>query len=95
MTFTESMRPFPILVERIALYSKDSEKDQNALNRLERLKAECARTGVGLIVFTDPKNFETYETLVEPRANYADLSEVEAFIATDIKEKDQILKWAM
>ena len=60
-----------------------------------RLKIECARTGVGLMVFKDPKEFETYETLVEPRANFADLSEVNEFIATQITERDQILKWLM
>jgi hypothetical protein len=46
----------------LALYAKPSDQDAKATSRLERLKIECARTGVGLIVFTDPKNFETYDT---------------------------------
>jgi hypothetical protein len=79
----------------LALYTKNKETDPNAESRLERLKIECARTGVGLIVFTDPKNFETYDTLVEPRANFADLTEVNEFIATEITERDKILKWLM
>jgi hypothetical protein len=80
----------------LALYAKKSEQaDESAARRLERLKIECARTGVGLIVFSDPKNFETYDVLVEPRANFADLSEVNEFIATEITEKDKILKWLM
>jgi hypothetical protein len=79
----------------LAIYDKNSDHDPEAASKLERLKIECARTGVGLIVFTDPNNFETYETLVEPRANFADLSEVNEFIATQITEKDKILKWLM
>ena len=42
----------------------------------------------------DPDNFETYDTLAEPRANFADLSEVNEFIATEITERDKILMWA-
>lgn len=79
----------------LALYTKNQLDDPAAQNRLERLKIECARTGVGFIVFDNPSDFNTYETLVEPRANFADLSEVNDFIATEIAEKDKIIKWLM
>lgn len=72
----------------LALYTKNQEADPNAETRLDRLKIECARTGVELMVFSDPKNFKTYETLVEPRANFADLSEVNEFIATQISPNE-------
>jgi len=79
----------------LAVYTKNQLGDLAANSRLERLKIECARTGVGLIVFDDPYDFNTYKPLVEPRANFADLSEVNDFIATEITEKDKILKWLM
>ncbi len=79
----------------LAVYTKNQLNDPAAQNRLERLKIECARTGVGLIMFDNPCDFNTYETLVEPRANFADLSEVNDFIATEITEKDKIIKWLM
>lgn len=79
----------------LAIYTKNQLDDPAAKNRLERLKIECARTGVGLIVFDNDMDFNTYETLVEPRANFADLSEVNDFIATEIVEKDKIIKWLM
>ena len=53
----------------LAKYTKNQESDPNAESRLDRLKVECARTGVGLIAFTDPNDFETYDTWVEPRVN--------------------------
>lgn len=76
----------------LALYKKGN-LDEKVAERLGRVETECARTGIGLIIFTDPKNFETYETRVEPRANPVDLSEVNEFIAREIKDRDQILKW--
>jgi len=32
----------------------------------ERIQNECERFGVGLLYFSDPKNYDTFEVLVEP-----------------------------
>jgi hypothetical protein len=61
--------------------------------KLERVKIECARTGVGLIVFQDPKDPESFEFLIEPRANWTDLSEVNDFIESSISSRETIRRW--
>jgi hypothetical protein len=61
--------------------------------RLDRIKAECARSGVGLLRFAKPDDLSTFVTVVEPRANWVDLSEVDEFISTQITDKEKIRDW--
>lgn len=62
-------------------------------DRMERIKVECARSGVGLLLFADPGDLDTFRTLVEPRANWVDLSEVDEFISTQITDKEKVRDW--
>jgi hypothetical protein len=64
-----------------------------AAERLERIKVECARSGVGLLQFADPSDLSTFVTVVEPKANWVDLSEVDEFISTQIMAKERIRDW--
>jgi hypothetical protein len=75
----------------LAIFCPDSGGEVK--RQLERIKLECARTGVGLITFSDPGDFETFETLVEPTGNWADLSEVNEFVATQIADRERIRNW--
>jgi hypothetical protein len=61
--------------------------------RLDRIKVECARSGVGLLLFAKPGDLSTFVTVVEPRANWVDLSEVDEFISTQIADKEKIRDW--
>lgn len=70
-----------------------NERDHVFKIKLDRIKAECLRYGVGLIVFSDPGDFETFVTYVEPRANWVDLSDVNEFISTQISGRDRIRRW--
>jgi hypothetical protein len=53
----------------------------------ERIKNECERFGVGLMYFTDPKSYDTYDVLVEPERREPDPAEVNNFILVQIGEK--------
>lgn len=64
-----------------------------AEDRMTRIELECARTGVGLLVFSDPKDLSSFDTIVEPKANWVDLSEVDEFISTQINDKEKIRDW--
>jgi hypothetical protein len=46
-----------------------------------------------LIRFTDPGESSTFTTIVEPKANWVDLSEVDEFIAIQISEREKIRDW--
>ena len=78
----------------LAIYTKNQLDDPAAKNRLERLKMNAHEQESGLLYSTTI--WIAYETLLEnSRANFADLSEVNDFIATEIVEKDKIIKWLM
>ncbi|MDB5049133.1 MAG: hypothetical protein JWO30_2204 [Fibrobacteres bacterium] len=62
----------------------------------ERIKAECGRFGVGLMYFTNPADYDTYEILVEPKRWNPDPADTDSFISVQIgdKEKKKILEWS-
>lgn len=56
---------------------------------MERLERECKRFKVGLITFTNPEDWATFETIVEAERNNPDPSETSKFIGTQIKQENQ------
>jgi hypothetical protein len=66
-----------------------------ATEDLDRIESECVRFGLGLILFADPKNYETWEYRVEPRRQEPDPFDVEEFVQTQVPSTDQerIRKW--
>ena len=62
-------------------------------DRFDRMKVECLRSGVGLLRFSDPADLSTFVTIVEPSANWVDLSEVDEFISTQIADREKIRDW--
>jgi hypothetical protein len=72
----------------LAIYLPSSNTEIQ--ERLDRIKIECARSGVGLLQFSNPDDLSTFETIVEPKANWVDLSEVDEFIARQITNKEKI-----
>jgi hypothetical protein len=75
----------------LAIYTPNDSGDW--LDRLERIKVECARSGVGLLTFANPSDLSTFKTVVEPKSNWVDLSEVDEFIATQISAREKIRDW--
>ncbi len=62
--------------------SEDAEQSPD----LERIRAECRRLQVGLILFSDPAEWGTWEIAVEPGHRAPDPAAVNEFIATQVDE---------
>ena len=54
-----------------------------------RIKSECERFGVGLMYFTDPEKYETYEILVEPERRMPDPADMDQFINIQIDDANK------
>jgi len=73
----------------LAVYLEDdADKDSEEFARIER---ECERFGLGLIIFADPKDTETYEVVVDAGRRTPDPAEVDKFIASQLKANTQEL----
>jgi hypothetical protein len=61
----------------------------------DRFEEECKRFGVGLIVFDDPEDYDTYSFIVEPLRKNIDPRETEKFIETQVNtaNKKKISRW--
>lgn len=70
-------------------------QDGPSPDTLDRIESECVRFGLGLLLFTDPKNYAAWEYRVEPNRQEPDPFNVEEFIRTQIPKSDQekIRKW--
>ena len=55
----------------------------------ERIQNECERFGVGLLVFSDPKNYDTFEVIVEPERKDPDPNEINNFILVQMGDKQK------
>lgn len=55
----------------------------------DRIIRQCDLFGVGLIVFEKPDDWETYETVVDPKRKDPDPYEVNSFIKQQIPEKNK------
>lgn len=53
----------------------------------DRIIRQCDLFGVGLIVFEQPDDWETYETVVDPKRKEPDPYEVNSFIKQQVSEK--------
>lgn len=53
----------------------------------DRIKSECERFKIGLIYFEDPKDYATYDILVEPNRRIPDPFDMDEFISLQIEEK--------
>jgi hypothetical protein len=76
----------------LAVYMpNDTDKDSEEYSRIER---ECERFGLGLVIFSDPTESESYEVTVDAGRRTPDPAEVDKFIASQLKEKtqEQVLK---
>lgn len=56
----------------------------------ERIKNECERFGVGLISFSEPKDYDTWEVLVEPERKEPDPGEISNFISVQLNERSRM-----
>ena len=55
----------------------------------DRIVRQCEQFGVGLIVFEKPEDWETYETVVDPKRKEPDPYEVNSFIKQQMKEESK------
>ena len=55
----------------------------------DRLEVLCKRFGVGLLIFSDVSDFDTYEELLEPVRSSPDPSDVDDFIIAQISKVNQ------
>lgn len=61
---------------------------QNEIDR-DRIISECKRFGVGLLAFSDPKDFKTYDFIIEPDRVSPDPEEQDKFIREQISTENQ------
>lgn len=55
----------------------------------ERIKNECERFGVGLMYFTKPDDYETYEIMVEPERRDPDPADIDEFIRVQLGDVEK------
>lgn len=55
--------------------------------RLEAIRSEAERHGIGLLLFGDPADFETWQEVVVPVRTRADLARIDEFIAQQISDE--------
>ncbi len=55
----------------------------------QRVERECERFGLGLIAFTDPEDWKTYETLQEAERRNPDPADMNSFIASQVSKENQ------
>lgn len=63
---------------------------------VERCAAEAQRFGVGLVVFTDPNDFKTWDFRVDPVRREPDPALLEQFIATQMSDqaRAKLARWS-
>ena len=74
-------------------FPSSNDDDGNPL--YDRISVECSRFGLGLILFEDVANWDTYEFRVEAKYREPDPQLVNDFIKTQIGEKnrEEIQRW--
>ena len=73
----------------LAVYLEDEGDSES--EEFARIERECERFGLGLVTFTDPDDMESYEVNVDASRRTPDPSEVDKFIASQLKENTQEL----
>ena len=76
----------------LAIHKTPNEPDEMLL---ERIEDECFRFGIGMILFSDAKNYDAWEYRVDPERKEPDPSNLEEFIRLQIPTLDQerVRKW--
>jgi hypothetical protein len=62
-------------------------KGKPETEEFEKIQRQCENFGVGLIIFEKPDDWETYETIIEPRRKDPDPYEVNLFITQQLKDR--------
>jgi hypothetical protein len=70
----------------LLIHSPDGVPDTQEFQRVER---ECERFGLGLITFTDPHDWNTYDTLEEAERRNPDPADVNSFISSQLSRDNQ------
>jgi hypothetical protein len=70
-------------------------KDYDTNPLFERISAECERFGLGLILFEDVANWDTYRFEVSAKSRHPEPQALNDFIKTQISEKnrEEIQRW--
>ena len=66
-----------------------ASKLDNSSPDLDRIKTEARRLGVGVVLFTNPAEWTTYETVVDPDRREPDPANVNLFISKQISSDRQ------
>ncbi len=66
-----------------------SDENQMEFEEFQRLERLCKKFGIGLIVFSDPANWTTFDERIEPERKSPDPSDVNSFIRTQLKNETQ------
>jgi hypothetical protein len=76
----------------VALQIAENEPTEDELGRIE---SECQRFGIGLITYTDPKDYPNWQYLSEPIRKEPDPELVEQFIRdqVSITNQERVRKW--
>lgn len=79
----------------LAVHFESEKEKENARDLLSRIEKKAAQFEIGLIVFTNPTNWDTYETISDPSLQEPDPVEIDKFISQQFSEQDheQLLKW--
>ncbi len=70
----------------LLIHSPNGVPDTEEFERVER---ECKRFGLGLITFSDPQDWNTYETRQEAERKNPDPADVNSFISTQVTKHNQ------
>jgi hypothetical protein len=62
---------------------------------VEDIVSEASEHGIGVVIFSDPNNYETWEVRVEATRNDPDPADLNDFLASQVSSnfKDQIQRW--
>lgn len=70
----------------LAIACPDGKPESEDFERIELLSKKF---GIGLIIFSDPDDIESYEELIEPERKNPDPSDVDEFILTQVSSENQ------
>ncbi|EIE01217.1 hypothetical protein [Leptospira licerasiae] len=73
----------------LSIYFPEDEFQNLSDDDFERIKGECERFKIGLVIFSDPENYDTFHFHVDPERNSPDPSEQNEFLSQQIKEDNR------
>lgn len=74
----------------LAIHAIPEDLDEERLGRIE---SECQRFGLGLILFDDPADPETWKYRVEATRNEPDPEFLERFLNEQVEDREKFRKW--